>query len=201
MIDEAKRLVLSCGARDGDSLVLEAGGEAIRPLSQFVGRRHVVLCSSELALEVRWTCIGLLALLLLLPIAVGCADSGDSDDVRNLRPPTNQIVVFSPEGGGYHAFSQLLAHDLTTRLGGEYSVRLVTSTRDGDVISGSMDVLDAMARNTEGQVHYLGLSQSDVAYHFRYGGHPIYEVPHPHRERLSALAARGGIIAVAAPQA
>jgi hypothetical protein len=141
-----------------------------------------------LAREVRWTCTGLLALLLLLPITVGCADSGDDDHVRNLRLSTNQIVVLSPEGGGYHAFSQLLAHDLTARLGGEYSVRLVTSTRDGDVISGSMDVLDAMARNTEGQVHYLGLSQSDVAYHFRYGGHPMYEVPHPHRERLSALA-------------
>lgn len=131
----------------------------------------------------RWSPILLLPTLTLIAgaCAVGAARPGAPET------PGSEIVVLSPEGGAYHAFSRMLASELESRLDGEHAVRLVTSTR-GDAISGSMDVLDSMARRSEGSVHYLGLSQSDVAYHFRYGGHPMYEVPHAHRERLAALA-------------
>lgn len=126
-------------------------------------------------------------LVLVLAAAVGCAIQTGTDEPSGTSE-VNEVLVLSPEGGGFHAFSHLLASELEARLGGDFRVRLLTQTRDGDAISGSMDILDAMARRTEGPAHYVGLSQSDVAYHFRYGGHPIYEVPHVHRERLAVLA-------------
>lgn len=123
-----------------------------------------------------------LVLVPVLAASAGCAAGA----ARQAEAAANEIVVLSPEDGAYHLFSRILASELARRLAGEHAVRLVTSTR-GDGISGSVDVLDAIARRTEGRVHYLGLSQSDVAYHFRYGGHSIYEVPHAHRERVAAL--------------
>jgi hypothetical protein len=126
------------------------------------------------------------ATLVVLVAVAACAAPGGGGAADSSA--ATEVLILSPEGGGFHAFSFLLAEDLAARLGGEFHVRLLTETGDGDAISGSMDILDAMARRTEGPAHYLGLSQSDVAYHFRHGGHPMYEVPHVHRERLAVLA-------------
>lgn len=151
-------------------------GEPTKPMS----------CMPPATRPHRWLATGVVVVLLVL--ATACEWSGRGPEASGQGPAVDEILLLAPPDGAYHAFSSLLARDLSSRLDGRYRIRLVTSTRDGDAISGSMDVLDAMARRTEGPVHYLGLSQSDVAYHFRYGGHPLYEVPHAHRERLSALA-------------
>lgn len=127
-----------------------------------------------------------IGVLVAIVATAACAIRSGSG-VASTASQVADVLVLSPEGGSFHAFSYLLAKDLETRLGGALRVRLATHTRDGDAVSGSMDILDAMARRTEGATHYLGLSQSDVAYHFRHGGHPIYEVPHLYEDRLAAL--------------
>lgn len=135
-----------------------------------------------------WRAVALLP-PLLAGVVVGCAAAVPAGEGRpGAGAGRAEVLVLSPDSGGFLAFSYLLAADLAERLGDDTEVRLVTRTRDGDAISGSMDILDAMARRTEGPVHYLGLTQSDVAYHFRHGGHPMMEVPHAGRDRVAALA-------------
>jgi TRAP-type uncharacterized transport system substrate-binding protein len=100
------------------------------------------------------------------------------------------IVCLYVEDQYYYGFARLLCEYLSEESPGRYEFTEQGSAPRIGELDGAMDVLDAIAdsaANNNKKTYYLGITQSDVAYYFFNGGHPLYLTPHKNRDRVVAI--------------
>ena len=111
----------------------------------------------------------------------------------NTEPPERpRIVCLHADDPYYQAFLGILAEHLRSDLQGRYHVESSDSPAGSEGFSdltGAMDILHAIGflSAEDEDVFYIGLTQSDVAYYFRHGGHPLYSTPHLKRDYVVVL--------------
>lgn len=126
------------------------------------------------------------ALFLLLASA-----SVNAQDIAD-RSEAPRIVCLHAGDPYYQAFLGILAEHLRADLQNRYIVESVDSPAGAEGFSdltGAMDILSAVGflSAEDRNVYFIGLTQSDVAYYFRHGGHPLYSTPHLKRDNVVAL--------------
>lgn len=141
--------------------------------------------------------VALLVLVCLPGILLGCS--------RDSGPSRQKVVCLYSDGAAhYEALCRVFISQLREDLGDRYSFSATSKLDEADgpdgaeagstpgrtdELTGAMDILDAIAsRESDLETVYIGFTQSDVAYYFRHGGHPLYPTAHSRQTGVVSLA-------------